>query len=185
MGLSDAEGRRLLLIARGAVAARLDHPLPDGTADTGDSDTLRRRAGAFVTIHLAGVLRGCIGHVEADAPVADTVRRVAVAAAREDPRFPALTRVELADVVFEVSVLGPLTELADATAIDVGRHGLVVDDGAHRGLLLPQVAVEWGWDAQTFLDQTCRKAGLPEDAWTRGARVWTFEAQVFSEERVL
>ena len=185
MSLSDAQGRCLLLIARGAVAARLDDPLPDVMADSGGSDTLRRRAGAFVTIHMAGELRGCIGHVEADAPLADIVRRVAVAAASEDPRFPALTRVELADVVFEVSVLGPLTELRDVTAIAVGRHGLVVDDGAHRGLLLPQVAVEWGWDAQTFLDQTCRKAGLPEDAWTRGASVWTFEAQVFSEASVL
>ncbi len=181
MGLSDAERRRLLLIARATVAARLGDPTADGATDTGETEALRRRAGAFVTLRVAGALRGCIGHVEADAPVSEIVRRVAVAAATEDPRFPALTRAELAEVLFEVSVLGPLLDLADASGIEVGRHGLVVEEGTHRGLLLPQVAVEWGWDARSFLGQTCRKAGLPPDAWTRGARVWTFEAEVFAE----
>lgn len=181
MGLSDAERRRLLLIARGAVAARLGDPTAKAAPEIGDPDALRRRAGAFVTLRVAGVLRGCIGHLEADASVSDIVRRVAVAAATEDPRFPALTPAELAGVVFEVSVLGPLLELADASGVEVGRHGLVVEDGAHRGLLLPQVAAEWGWDARSFLAETCRKAGLPPDAWTQGAKVWTFEAEVFSE----
>jgi hypothetical protein len=98
-----------------------------------------------------------------------------------DPRFDAVTPDELAEIAIEVSVLGPLEEIdpADTAAIEVGRHGLVVQDGRNKGLLLPQVPVEWDWSRETFLRQTCVKAGLPGDAWTRGARVFRFEAEVF------
>ena len=174
--LPDEERRTLLAIARAAVVARAGGRRAPVTASMTD-----RHAGAFVTLRIGDTLRGCIGHVEASRPLVETVRRVAAAAAAEDPRFPALSEDELARVVIEISVLGPLAICTDPTTIEVGRHGLVVEDGVHRGLLLPQVAVEWGWDGQTFLAQTCVKAGLRPDAWRRAAKIFTFEAVVFSE----
>ena len=174
--LADDERQTLLRIAREAVTARAH-------ARDVPSDLVRidRSGGAFVTLRVAETLRGCIGHVEADRPLVDIVRRVAAAAASEDPRFPPLRPPELSDVVIEISVLGPLETCRGPTHIEVGRHGLVVDDGEHRGLLLPQVAVEWGWDGHTFLSQTCVKAGLKPDAWQGGLQIFTFEAEVFSE----
>ena len=103
-----------------------------------------------------------------------------MASATEDPRFPAVTPLELVEIAIEVSLLGPL-EAADADSVEVGRHGLVVEMRWSRGLLLPQVATEWNWDRETFLTHACRKAGLPGDAWKRGAKLWRFEAEVFGE----
>ena len=174
--LSDDERRTLLAIARAAIVAHtggLDAPTED--------PRIHGHAGVFVTLKLGDALRGCIGHVDADRPLAETVRRVAVAAATEDPRFPALDELELTSVTVEISVLGPRAVCTDPTAVEVGRHGLVVEDDGHRGLLLPQVAVEWGWDGHTFLAQTCVKAGMRPDAWKTGATVFTFEAEVFGE----
>jgi AmmeMemoRadiSam system protein A len=172
------ERRTLLAIAREAIAAhltgvRLDLPEPAGT--------LAQPAGAFVSLHLSGDLRGCIGHVEPDDPVARIVARCAVAAATSDPRFAPLTRAELDEAHIELSVLGPLEPIAGPADIVVGAHGLVVERGWSRGLLLPQVATEWGWDAETFLAHTCRKAGLAHDVWRSGATLWRFTAEVFSE----
>ena len=174
--LSEEERRVLLTAARAAVTARAG-----GRDATETGSSIDCHAGAFVTLRIGETLRGCIGHVDADRPLVDTVRRVADAAAAEDPRFPPLREDELSGVVVEISVLGPLTPCPDPTTIEVGRHGLVVEDDGHRGLLLPQVAVEWGWDGHTFLAQTCVKAGLRPDAWKTGASVFTFEADVFSE----
>ena len=184
MRLSDAERGALLRIARTSVARSLGVDAAGGSTGGCDDRTLealRRRAGAFVTLRVAGALRGCLGHVRADAALADVVASMAVAAACSDPRFPPLTALELARAEFEVSVLGPLTEPAAPERIEVGRHGVVVDDGPHQGLLLPQVAVEQGWDASTLLTETCRKARLPADAWRRGARVRVFETERFGE----
>ena len=103
------------------------------------------------------------------------------AAALEDPRFPPVRPDELARIDVEVSVLTPPARIADPGRIEVGRHGLVVTRGAHRGLLLPQVALEWGWTREEFLAHTCRKAGLPLDAWREGAQVFAFEAEIFGE----
>ena len=175
----DEPGRTTLLaIARAAITAYVNGGPRRPPQVTGE---VERPGGAFVTIHNHGELRGCIGHIEADRPLAQVVADCAVAACSTDPRFPAVTAAELPQLEIEVSVLGPLEPIDDPTEISVGRHGLVVEMGWQRGLLLPQVATEWHWDRMTFLEQTCHKAGLPRDAWKNGAKVWRFEAQVFAE----
>lgn len=171
------EQARLLEQARVAIATHLGAP-----ARLPARAPAPRRAGAFVTLHLGGRLRGCIGHVEPDRRLDDVVRSCAVAAATEDPRFPPLTPEELPRVSLEISVLGPLEPVQRLEQVVVGRHGLVVEQGRRRGLLLPQVATDWGWDPRTFVQQTCRKAGLPADAWPGGgATLYRFEADVFGE----
>jgi AmmeMemoRadiSam system protein A len=175
---SREDRRRLLQEARRAVsealAGRPAVPVePEGV--------LGLRAGAFVSFHRHGELRGCIGHPDGDQPLAAVVARCAVAAATGDPRFPPVTPDELEDCAIEVSVLGPIEPVQDAADIIVGRHGLIVEQGRHRGLLLPQVAREQGWNRDTFLAQTCAKAGLPGDAWKRGAKILKFEAEVFGD----
>jgi len=148
-----------------------------------DPATMPQASGAFVTLKRHGQLRGCIGTLECRAALADEVARVAVCAAREDPRFAPLRPEELEGLDVEVSVLGPLEPIdpTDPDAIVIGRHGLVVEQGWRRGLLLPQVATEWNWDRETFLRQTCAKAGLPPDAWRDRARVYRFAADVFGD----
>ena len=137
--------------------------------------------GAFVTLKKHGELRGCIGTLECRGPLPEEVARVAAGAARDDPRFPPVGPSELDALDIEVSVLGPLERIDPfaADAIVIGRHGLVVEHGRRRGLLLPQVATEWSMDRETFLAQTCAKAGLPADAWRNGAIVYRFAADVF------
>jgi AmmeMemoRadiSam system protein A len=178
MTTAATDRRELLRIARESVLAHVERRVMPPLPTAGE---LTRRAGAFVTLHQHGRLRGCIGHVEADQPLAQVVSRCAVAACSSDPRFPAVTEPEVSQVDIEVSVLGPLQPVADHEEITIGRDGLVVAMGWRRGLLLPQVATEQGWDRQTFVEQTCHKAGLPRDAWTRGAKLWKFEAEVFRE----
>jgi AmmeMemoRadiSam system protein A len=173
---SEADRRRLLQIARGAIAAHVNGA---AVADVCASAGLLRTGGAFVSIHLHGELRGCIGHLEADRSLLRVVRECAVAACSADPRFPPVSAAELAGLEIEVSLLGPLEPVASPDDIEVGRHGLLVERNWQRGLLLPQVATEWRWDKETFLGQTCHKAGLPRDAWKQGAKVWRFEAEVF------
>lgn len=138
-------------------------------------------SGAFVTLKKRGELRGCIGTLECRRSLAEEVARVAVCAAREDPRFAPVNSSELDDLHIEVSVLGPLEQIdpLEVDLIVIGRHGLVVEHGRRRGLLLPQVAIEWAMDRETFLAQTCVKAGLPGDAWRNGATVYRFAANVF------
>lgn len=139
--------------------------------------------GAFVSLHTrAGDLRGCIGTILPVGPLDATVAAMAVAAATEDPRFAAVRVQELSGLVFEISALTVPEPVADLTAIEVGRHGLIVTRGGRKGLLLPQVAPEWGWGREEFLDHTCLKAGLPADAWRQpGTVVEWFEAEVWSE----
>ena len=177
---TDAQKRALVEIARTAVSdAVLGRPASPRPLD--DPPTA---SGAFVTLKRDGELRGCIGTVQCRDALADEVARVAVSAAREDPRFPPVTPAELPHLHIEISILGPLEQIdpADPAAIVVGRDGLVVEQGWRRGLLLPQVATEWGWDRETFLAHTCRKAGLPLDAWRRGAVVYRFGAEVFGDD---
>ena len=178
--LNESERRDLLDLARRAVTARVRRtPPPSLPSDP----RLQALAGAFVTLTERTELRGCIGYPEADQPLASVVARCAAAAASEDPRFPPVTSEELAHLFLEISVLGPLEAVHDPSSIIVGRHGLIVDQGFHRGLLLPQVAVDWQWDRDTFLAHTCLKAGLSSDAWRTGARLFRFEAEVFAEEK--
>jgi uncharacterized protein len=176
---SDADRQRLLRIARDAIVAHVNGTT--AAADASVSDGLERAGGAFVTIHHRGELRGCIGHLEANQSLRIVVRECAVAACSADPRFPPLSEVELAGLQIEVSLLGPFELVASPDDVEVGRHGLLVEQNWQRGLLLPQVATEWRWDRETFLAQTCHKAGLPRDAWKHGAKVWRFEAEVFAE----
>jgi len=170
----------LLRLAREAIACRLTRvqlTLPPA------SGALAEPRGAFVTLRRRedGELRGCIGNLASERPLLETVSRMAVAAATEDPRFPALQEGELAEVTIEISALGPLEKIRPEE-VEVGRHGLLVSDGRRRGVLLPQVPLEHGWDRETFLAHTCWKAGLPEDAWRRAdVEILAFTACVFAE----
>jgi hypothetical protein len=203
---TDTEKRELLEIARAAVIAQVtgrpgSEPGPatdrgqtpavvlptGGTAgrrgQTADAGSPTRATGAFVTLKRNGALRGCLGTLECTRPLAEEVARLAASTSHEDPRFEPVGVAELADLHFEVSVLGPL-EAIDPRAPDaivIGRHGLVVEQGSRRGLLLPQVAMEWNWNREEFLAHTCRKAGLPGDAWQRAASVYRFDAEVFGD----
>jgi AmmeMemoRadiSam system protein A len=180
---SDEERRVLLQIARDAIEAHVNGVTLALEAELSAPGGLQRPGGAFVTIHLDGQLRGCIGHLEADRLLTRVVRECAVAACSADPRFPPVTASELGGLQLELSLLGPSEPLVSLEEIEIGRHGLIVEQGWQRGLLLPQVATEWRWSRETFLAQTCHKAGLPRDAWKRGARVWRFEAEVFGETK--
>lgn len=175
----DTDRRTLLRLARDAVAA---HVTGQATAAPPLDGVLARHGGAFVTLHHGGDLRGCIGHIADDEALGRVIPRCAVAACSDDPRFPPVALSELRDLDIEVSLLGPLEPIAGPEAIEIGRHGLVVESGWKRGLLLPQVATEWKWDRETFLANTCQKAGLPKDAWLHGAKLWRFEAEVFGEK---
>lgn len=178
MRLNESERRTLLRFARETIGAHLRRETPPVLDASGGLDC---RRGAFVTVRLDRTLRGCIGYLEADRLLGEVVAGCAISAATEDPRFAPLGAAELASVDLEISVLGPVEAVADIEAIEVGRHGLIVAHGRRRGLLLPQVALEWTWDRQTFLAQTCVKAGLALDAWRNGAEVFRFEAEVFGE----
>jgi AmmeMemoRadiSam system protein A len=133
-----------------------------------------------VTLNLGGQLRGCIGQIRGRQPLPQTIADMAVAAAFEDPRFKPLTEVESAAIDIEISVLTPLRRVHDPKEIKVGRDGLMIKLDFHSGLLLPQVATEQGWDRQTFLEQTCLKAGLPKNSYKeKFAEIYRFAAQVF------
>lgn len=147
-----------------------------------EEDGLWQKRGAFVTIKRDGELRGCIGELVGSRPLYLSVQWAALSAALADDRFPPVTADELARVDIEISVLSPLREVRDVSAIQVGVHGLVIAQGEQRGVLLPQVAVEEGWDRMEFLHAACRKAGLPVDAWQAGeTQLYAFEAEVFGE----
>jgi AmmeMemoRadiSam system protein A len=175
---SEVERQLLLRIARAAIAAHVSAEAP-AAIDAGQMT--QRLGGAFVTLHKGSDLRGCIGHIEADEPLPHVVARCAVEACSADPRFPPVAAVELPEIAIELSLLGPLEAIEGSADIEIGRHGLVVEKGWRRGLLLPQVATERKWDSEKFLAQTCHKAGLPPDAWRHGAQMWRFEAEVFGE----
>jgi AmmeMemoRadiSam system protein A len=176
--LSETDQQTLLRMAREALVGYLNFaeipPVPEPV------EALRQPCGAFVTLRKGKNLRGCIGVIAADKPLYITVRECAVWAAVQDPRFRPVTMGEAGGLNVEISVLSPLADIAPED-IEVGRHGLVISRGAHRGLLLPQVAVLWKWDREKFLEETCRKAGLPPDAWQQGAGIQAFTAQVFEE----
>jgi uncharacterized protein len=178
--LDEPRRRALLAIARRAVEAAATGGAPAGApVAAGEPEA----SGVFVTIKRGGELRGCIGTLACERPLVEEVARLAAESALSDPRFAPVGPDELPELSLEISVLGPL-ELIDpgeAGAVAIGRHGLVVEDGPRRGLLLPQVAVEWGWTPEQFLRQTCRKASLADDAWQHGAAVFRFEADVFGE----
>ena len=178
--LDDRERRELLVVARASLEAMLEGRPADVPTPDPDSP-LCQHNGVFVTLKRHGQLRGCIGRLVAAGPIPLSVAELARSAAREDPRFEALRAEELETLHIEVTVMSQLEPISGPAEVEVGRHGLVIEQGFQRGLLLPQVATEQGWDAHSFLDHTCLKAGLPADAWKHGAKISRFEALFFSE----
>ncbi len=190
--LTDEEGKFLITLARNAVETYLKtgqtlEP-PKNTAKH-----LRENCGVFVTINTLKQgkqeLRGCIGYPYPTNPLVEAVIDAAISAATRDPRFEPLEKEELDHVVFEVSVLTPPEPVQTQKPQDyikeikVGEHGLIIEKGYYKGLLLPQVPVEWGWCEEEFLCQCCLKAGLPPDSWlTKGTKIYKFTAIVFEEE---
>ena len=169
---------RLLMIARLALEARVRHERDPVLERGGALDT---PCGAFVTIHRGPDLRGCLGRLEGDWPIARVVAHLGRAVADSDPRFAPVSVDELETLSIEISALSPEREIRAIDEIQIGRHGLIIERGYRRGLLLPQVASEHGWDVETFLQYTCMKASLPADAWRNDARILLFEAEVFGE----
>ncbi len=169
----------LLSVARRAICEQVrgtGAPRPS-TSDP----ALQAPGAAFVTLTHQGELRGCIGYVEAIKPLVEAVAHCAASAATGDPRFSPVTAEELSDLSLEISVLSPLSPIEDVSEIQVGIHGLYLSGEGRHGLLLPQVATEYGWDRETFLRQTCLKAGLPSDAWSRGAKIQVFTVDHFTD----
>jgi len=179
--LTDDQRRHLLDVARSAVLQQVNGIAPSSSVAVSLALETFEATGVFVTLKARGSLRGCLGTFDCEGQLEQAVARCAADAASVDPRFAAVSALELPDITIEVSLLGPLELIDpfDPTAIEIGRHGLVIEDGERRGLLLPQVAVEWEWTRETFLQQTCLKAGLERDAWRGCALVYRFEAEVF------
>jgi hypothetical protein len=177
--LRESQRQFLLGLAREAISVRL----ADGrTIEPKTEDPiLKEKRGAFVTLTKDGRLRGCIGYPLPIKPLAAAVAEMAVAAALDDPRFAPVQIEEFEDIRIEISVLSLPVTIDDPKKVVVGRHGIIISKGSRKGLLLPQVPVEYKWDRETFLRHGCLKAGLSPDDWTQGARIEVFEAQVFHE----
>ena len=177
--LTSDEQKSCLWLARQALehyfktGGHLRSPIKAGT--------LKEKRGAFVTLTVDGDLRGCIGYPLPVKPLDETIIEMAVAAASQDTRFNPLSPEEMGQLRLEISVLGLPEPAASPMEVEVGRHGIIVSKGFHRGLLLPQVPVEHGWDREAYLRHGCLKAGLSPDEWKRGAKIEVFTAQVFSE----
>jgi AmmeMemoRadiSam system protein A len=175
---SGAARQELLRRARTAVARAIgaEEPGPlmkNSWPPPKAASVITGGAGAFVSLRVGKDLRGCIGYLEQDLPLVEVVERCAVSAALSDPRFPSLSAPEWSRTTIEISVLGPIEPVAEICEIEVGRHGLVAEHGRRRGLLLPQVAAEWGWSRDEFVQHACRK---------RGATLYKFEAEVFGDK---
>jgi AmmeMemoRadiSam system protein A len=179
--LAESDRQRLLELARKAVTEAVSHrKLPETIPEDGIFGT---RRGVFVTLHVRGKLRGCIGTTEAHEALGDAVVRCAASAALHDPRFPQMKAEELGDLEVEISVLSPLMPI-EPEDIEIGKHGLVISAVGHKGLLLPQVAVEHHLSREEFLGETCWKAGLPRDAWRDvGVVIQGFTCDVFGDEK--
>ena len=178
--LEESDRKRLLDLARAVVEATATRG-PRPALEQGDlTPGLLAPAAAFVTLREGGQLRGCIGMMRYEMPLWINVRDSAIAAARDDPRFLPVATSELPEIDLEISVLEPPAQIPDARQFVVGRHGIVVERGGCRALLLPQVASEMGWGAEQMLEAVCRKAGLPGDAWRdRSTRLYVFESFCF------
>ncbi|MBZ5701890.1 MAG: AmmeMemoRadiSam system protein A [Acidobacteriia bacterium] len=179
--LSDSEKLALLALARRTIAAAVrDAPLLDAPPWSG---ILAEPRGIFVTLRCRGRLQGCIGVVEPVEPLGDSLVRCAVGAALNDPRFPALRAEALLDLHIEISLLSRLQPIR-SQEIELGRHGLFLRRAVHRGLLLPQVATEYGFTRERFLEETCRKAGLSPGAWLDPeTRLYAFTCEIIAELR--
>ncbi|MBW1824615.1 MAG: AmmeMemoRadiSam system protein A [Deltaproteobacteria bacterium] len=177
-GLTDEEKEILHKIARVAIESRCAGEKYPEIKFT--SKTLKEKRGAFVTLHKRGNLRGCIGYIRAQKPLHETIKEMALAAAFQDNRFNPVKKDELKDINIEISVLTPLKKIDSIEEIEVGTHGIYITKGYYSGILLPQVATEYGWDRNTFLEHTCTKAGLPTDAWKKkDTEIYIYSADIF------
>lgn len=176
------EERELLLhLAHTAIVSALEKRDMDADLPSHVAEHLSQARGAFTTLYAKGKLRGCVGYPTALLPLYRTIVETARAAAFDDPRFVPVTLAEASDLRISISVLSPLRPIA-ADGVEVGRHGLLISSGSRRGLLLPQVPVEHGWDRITFLEQACAKAGLAHDAWHNPQiKIEAFTAEVFAD----
>lgn len=180
MPLTSAEKNSLLKIARLVIETYVrERHLPSVEVT---QPALMEGRGAFVSLHKDSGLRGCIGRFDFDTPLYKTVAEMAFSAATQDSRFSPVAPEELENIIIEISALTPLKEVTDTSEIIIGRHGIYIVKGFHRGVLLTQVAIENSFDREEFLDQTCLKAGLPLGAWKKGAKIYIFEAEIFKEE---
>lgn len=180
--LSESEKKTLLGIARNAIAGRFNQSIPTAPDQALLTETLRSHCGAFVTLHLNGALRGCIGHFGEDQPLWEVVREMAQAAAFRDTRFRPLSQAEFEKTDIEISVLTPMQKINSIHDIVLGKHGIYIKKGWHSGTFLPQVATETGWDLENFLGHCSRdKAGLGWEGW-KNAEIYVYEAFIFSEE---
>lgn len=175
--LSEESKQYLLGVAREAVR-RFVQREPRQNFEYSDP-VLKGHWGAFVTLKIGDELRGCIGNLQSDKPLPETVAEMAVKSASSDPRFPPLTPSEFDRISIDISVMGPIRDVENIDEIVIGRDGLIIEQGLRHGLLLPQVATEHNLDLHAFLTQTCLKAGLPPDAWQHGAKIQKFSAEVF------
>jgi len=184
VGLNKDEKIYLLELARNTISELISHHKFPVTTPV--SDKVKEDFGVFVTLHKNGQLRGCIGYIEGIKPLYKAVMEMAESAAFRDPRFPAVRREEVDDLEIEISVLSPVVKIEDVKQIEVGKHGIIIQRGPYqRGLLLPQVATEWGWNREEFLTQTCYKAGLPGDAWKdKETEISIFSAEIFNEKEL-
>ena len=181
LGLNEEEKIYLLRLAREVISKKVKGIKPE--IPEPPTDKMREKRGAFVTLNKFGQLRGCIGYIEAVKPLFLTIADMAEAAAFRDPRFPPVTAGEVPGLEIEISVLTPLRKIGDVREIQVGLHGLLIREGLYQGLLLPQVATEYGWDRDTFLTQTCHKAGLPGNCWQDpNTEILIFSADIFNEK---
>jgi AmmeMemoRadiSam system protein B/AmmeMemoRadiSam system protein A len=178
LGLSEEDKKTLHRIAKTVIEDKVKGKVaPEFKID---SPLLKENRGAFVTINKKGQLRGCIGYIEGRGPLHKTIEEMAEAAAFRDPRFPPVKEKELPELEIEISVLTPLKKITEVNEIEVGKHGIYIKKGWFSGLLLPQVATDYGWDRQTFLEHTCQKAGLPSNAWKeKDAEIYIFSADIF------
>ena len=170
----------MLALARAAIVGAFTSSSPAISGVEPACFSMRR--GLFVTVQVAGKLRGCIGVIEARETLRESIIHCAESAAFHDLRFSSLQPEEVRDLRIEISVLSELTPISP-DSVEIGKHGLFVDSGSHRGLLLPQVAVEHHLSREQFLEETCRKAALPRDAWRReGTRLFGFTCEIFQED---
>lgn len=183
MLLTLKEKETLLALARAALETSVrGKKMQASETEIDEAGGLTGSGGAFVSLHIGEALRGCIGMITSDEPVYKTVIEMAEAAALEDMRFEPVTPSELSSIDIEISLLTPLKQVSSIDEIETGRHGLYIRKGRRSGLLLPQVAVENGFEREEFLAHTCLKAGLAPGCWKDGmATIYTFEAEIIKE----
>jgi len=179
--LTENEKQQCLQIARNTIARKLK--LTETQTPHPESEIFHQKLGLFITLHINGNLRGCIGYIQPYKPLYESILDLSISAAFKDTRFPPLSAEEYPDIDIEISILSPLYLIKDREEIKVGRDGIFISHPYGSGLLLPQVATQYGWDRETFLLQTVRKAGLPDKFLSdHQTQIFRFEADIFGEK---